>query len=94
MPEHARRGGPPPDRAGEHRADEHRADGERAAGGIPPGTGPDVAAPYGTSEDKPADEGIHTPDVGPGGDDLDTASPPLAGRSEGARLPRPPGPTD
>ena len=97
MPESARTGGPPPEPSeppgpsgraakrgdsGNVRDDD---DGERAAGGIPPGTGPDVPAPYGTSEDRPAEQGIHRPDVGPGGEDLDTVSPPLPGRSDNAR---------
>jgi hypothetical protein len=92
MPESAREGGPPPPPPGY--AGKHRAGGERAAGGIPPGTGPDVPAPEGTSEDKPADEDIHTPDVGPGGDDFDTASPPLTSRPDTARQPSPPEPPD
>jgi hypothetical protein len=85
MPESARTGGPPPPPPSH--TGKHLSDVERAAGGIQPGSGPEVPAPEGTSEDKPADEGIHTPDVGPGGDDFDTASPPLAGRPGSARQP-------
>ena len=83
MPESAREGVDPPKPPGY--VAKHRADGERKAGGIPPGTGPEVPAPEGTSEDEPADQGIHAPDVGPGGADFDTSSPPLAGRPDSAR---------
>lgn len=85
MPESARVGGtPPPPPA---RANVEDPDGERLAGGIPPGTGPEVVAPLGTSEEASPADGVHTPDVGPGGEDLDTASPPLASRPGSASQP-------
>ncbi len=83
MPEEVRAGGPPPAPPGY--AGKHRADGDRKAGGIPPGTGPEVPSLLGSSEETPVAEGVHDPDVGPGGGDLDTARWPLAGRPESAR---------
>ena len=85
MPESVRAGGDPPPPPGS--GEQYRPDGERKAGGIPPGTGPQVPAPLGTSEDRPPETGVHTPDVGEGGDDMDTASPPLASRPGTARQP-------
>jgi hypothetical protein len=85
MPESARVGGTPPPPTGY--AGKHRADGTRKAGGIPAGTGPEAPASLGTSEDSAVAEGVHDPDVGPGGEDLDTATPPLAGRPNTSRQP-------
>lgn len=85
MPAEVRKGHEPPPPPGH--AGRHRADGERKAGGIPPGTGPEVAAPLGTSEDEAPADGVHAPDVGPGGEDLDTATPPLASRPLSSRQP-------
>jgi len=55
------------------------------AGGVPAGTAPEVATALGTSESLPPVDGVHTPDVGPGGEQLDTASRPLTQRPEAAR---------
>ncbi|MFI5957232.1 hypothetical protein [Cryptosporangium sp. NPDC051539] len=55
------------------------------AGGVPPGTAPEVAAALGTSESLEPVDGVHTPDVGPGGEQFDTASRPLTQRPEAAR---------
>jgi hypothetical protein len=57
------------------------------AGGVPRGTAPEVTTAPGTSESMRPVDGVHTPDVGPGGRDIDTASPPLTQRSETARGP-------
>jgi hypothetical protein len=35
----------------------------------------------------PEATGVHTPDVGPGGEDIDTAAPPLTSRPGNARQP-------
>lgn len=50
------------------------------AAGIPPGTGPDVPTAEGTSERFGPARGVHTPDDGPGGTDVDTSARPLRGR--------------
>ncbi|GAA3391107.1 hypothetical protein [Cryptosporangium minutisporangium] len=55
------------------------------AGGVPAGTAPEVTTAPGTSESMRPVEGVHTPDVGPGGRDIDTASRPLTQRPEAAR---------
>ena len=55
---------------------------EEAAFGVPPGTAPDVPPALGTSETMAPAIGVHTPDVGDGGRDLDTAATPLPGRTD------------
>ena len=59
--------------------------GSGKAGGVPAGTAPDVPAALGTSESMAPVDGVHTPDVGPGGEQFDTASRPLTQRPEAAR---------
>ena len=41
---------------------------------LPDGTATDVTPAEGTSADAPVVQGIYTPDVGPGGDDVDESS--------------------
>jgi hypothetical protein len=77
MPVEARTGGPtpppPPDAPAE------------GAGGVPAGTAPEGGAAPGSSEELPPTQGVHRPDAGPGGDDLDTAARPLPNRSDADR---------
>ncbi|TQS44314.1 hypothetical protein [Cryptosporangium phraense] len=90
MDENSYADGPPPTMPSEARtgaveqADpvDASADG---AGGVPPGTAPEVEAALGTSESLKPVDGVHTPDIGPGGEDIDTAEWPLAGRPDAAR---------
>jgi hypothetical protein len=82
MPRSARTGTeppPPPERASVTR------DGDSPAGGVPHGTAPEVQAAEGTAEAAAAAEGIHTPDVGPGGSDIDTDERPLTARPRTTR---------
>jgi len=65
--------------------DAHESGGRNA--GIGPGTGLEAPAPLGTSEGMAPVQGVHVPDVGPGGDDLDTADPAVPGRPRIARQP-------
>jgi hypothetical protein len=55
------------------------------AGGVPAGTAPGVAPAPGTSEAMRPVDGIHTPDVGPGGEQFDTAATPIPGRTDHSR---------
>jgi hypothetical protein len=82
MPAEARAGEPPPPPG---HAGSRGDDGEQLAGGIPPGTGPEAPAAPGTAEESGSDLGVHTPDVGPGGRDLDTDEDPLASRPRSSR---------
>jgi hypothetical protein len=68
-------------------ADPIRADAEALAGGVPSGTAPSVPAAPGTAEAASPARGVHSPDDGPGGRDIDTAEPPLASRPRAARQP-------
>jgi hypothetical protein len=56
-----------------------------ADGSLPPGTGPEVPPALGTSETMTPVLGVHTPDVGEGGRDFDTAATPLPGRTDHGR---------
>jgi hypothetical protein len=49
--------------------------------GAPERAVPDVPPAHGTSEELPAVAGVHTPDVGPGGEQFDTAEHPSPGRN-------------
>ncbi|GAA0279377.1 hypothetical protein [Cryptosporangium japonicum] len=62
--------------------EDYPASGE---GGVPAGTAPEVEPALGTSESMAPVDGVHTPDVGPGGEQFDTDSPPLTQRPEAAR---------
>jgi hypothetical protein len=55
------------------------------AGGVPADTAPEVPAALGTSESMAPVDGVHTPDVGPGGEQFDTAARPLTQRPASAR---------
>ncbi|SHM32933.1 hypothetical protein [Cryptosporangium aurantiacum] len=55
------------------------------AGGVPHGTAPEVTTAPGTSETMLPVDGVHTPDVGPGGQEFDTDATPLPGRTDHAR---------
>jgi hypothetical protein len=50
------------------------------AGEVPENTAPDVTAAPGTAEELPPVQGVHMPDDGPGGSDIDTAERPVPGR--------------
>lgn len=65
--------------AGEHAATDRPQVGapERAVPDAPPATG--------TSEAAEPVQGVHTPDVGPGGEQVDTATTPVPGRTQGSR---------
>ncbi|MFG1923678.1 hypothetical protein [Cryptosporangium sp. NPDC048952] len=54
-------------------------------GGVPDDTAPEVAPALGTSESMAPVEGVHTPDVGAGGREFDTAATPLPGRTDHSR---------
>ena len=56
-------------------------DEEQDQVGAPQRTVPDVPPAQGTSEAMRPVQGVHTPDVGPGGDDVDTARRPMPGRT-------------
>lgn len=58
---------------------------DRPQVGAPEGTLPDAPAAEGTSEAAEPVQGVHTPDVGPGGEQVDTAATPVPGRTEGSR---------
>ncbi|HEX6075077.1 MAG TPA: hypothetical protein VFZ32_07420 [Micromonosporaceae bacterium] len=64
--------------------------GERHGGDLPEGTATDVLPPEGTSTDAPAVQGIHRPDVGPGGADIDESDRVLPNRGRSARKPEQP----
>lgn len=57
----------------------------RGEPGLPAGTAPDVAPALGTSESMRPVDGVHTPDIGPGGEQFDTEATPLPGRTDHAR---------
>lgn len=52
---------------------------------VPLGTAPEVLPALGTSETMKPVMGVHTPDVGEGGRDFDTAATPLPGRTDHGR---------
>ncbi|WP_035857113.1 hypothetical protein [Cryptosporangium arvum] len=54
-------------------------------GGVPPGTAPEVEPALGTSESMAPVDGVHTPDVGAGGQEFDTSATPLPGRADHSR---------
>lgn len=58
---------------------------DRPPVGAPEGTVPEAPAMPGTSESAEPVQGTHTPDVGPGGEQIDTDSHPMPGRTDGAR---------
>jgi len=61
---------------------------DRRGADLPDGTATDVTPPEGTSVDAPVVQGVHTPDVGHGGEDIDEAEPALPNRYRTARRPR------
>jgi hypothetical protein len=65
--------------------EDYPAPGDEAAEGVPPGTAPEVQPALGTSETMAPATGVHTPDVGEGGAEFDTAATPLPGRTDYAR---------
>ncbi|MGB9376977.1 MAG: hypothetical protein WCB04_05615 [Mycobacteriales bacterium] len=58
---------------------------DRPQAGVPDTTVTDTTPAPGTSEAMPPVQGTHTPDVGPGGDDLDTDDPASRGGAAGTR---------
>ncbi len=60
---------------------------DRGPSRLPEGSGMDVPPMPGTSADAPEVQGIHTPDVGDGGRDIDEGERPLASRPRTARDP-------
>jgi len=64
-----------------------------APGMVPGGTAPAVQASFGTSETMQPVQGVHTPEVGPGGEDIDTAAHVTPGRVATTSL-APPGSPD
>ena len=61
------------------------AETDRPQVGAPEGTLPEAPAMPGTTEAATPVQGTHTPDVGPGGEQLDTDSHPVPGRTDGSR---------
>jgi hypothetical protein len=53
--------------------------------GVPADTAPEVPPMLGTSETMAPVDGVHTPAVGPGGEDFDTDATPLPGRTDHSR---------
>lgn len=58
---------------------------DRPQAGVPERAVPEAPAADGTSEAVEPVQGVHTPDVGPGGEQFDTGSTPLPGRTQGSR---------
>lgn len=62
---------------------------DRGASRLPEGAGMDAPPMPGTSADAPVVQGVHIPDIGEGGRDIDEGERPLASRSRTARDPDP-----
>lgn len=60
---------------------------ERPQAGVPEDTVTDVTPAPGTSEELRPVQGVHTPDVGPGGEQVDTADPASRSRAAGTTEP-------
>jgi hypothetical protein len=79
MPEEARTGwAEQPDPADAPLEEETRTE---VPGGVPEGTAPEVPSALWSSEAMQPVDGVHTPDVGPSGEDFDTDARPLPNRS-------------
>ncbi len=59
------------------------ANPDRPQAGVPDGTATDKTPALGTSEELEPVQGVHTPGIGPGGADMDTADPAERSRAAG-----------